>query len=141
MTVENDETKVRILLEAIGRAYADGEMPCQPEWFSPLVVDDELKDELASHRRRLNGVLSLAESYLSAEGDFAYARLEDDESDGGSARAVADCARQADAARTLLASALSAMCCEDAEFVIRGGQDELLGWIAAMSEVREETLA
>lgn len=139
MSSEDSSKMMRVLLEAAGRAYADHDLPCQPFWFSPLVVDNTSTDELASHRRRLNGVLSLAESYLNAGGDVAYARLEADEGECDS-KAIADCVRQADAAKEVLESALKAMCCEDAEFVIRGGQDELLGWIEAMSEIRKETL-
>ncbi len=138
MSSADSRKMMRILLEATGGAYAAGDMPCQPDWFSPLVAGDESTDEPASHRRRLNGVLSLAESYLNAEGDVAYARLADEDKRGS--RAIADCVRQADAARELLVSALAAMCCEDAEFIVRGGQDELLGWIATMSEVWKETL-
>lgn len=56
-------------LQAMGREYAAGHLPCQPSLFRPQPVDDELREHSplsAAHYDRLNGVRSFAESYFAA---------------------------------------------------------------------------
>jgi hypothetical protein len=89
---------------------------------------------------RLNGILSLAEDHFNAASDLAYERLQADRG-ASNAWAIAECTRKADEAAELLSVGLAAMCCEDAAIVVRGRQEELIDWIKAMTEIREELIA